>query len=300
LFGGLETGEFAIGGRPEAEPGERPVARWYDVGPNYFATLGVPILAGRVFTVDDVRESPQVAIINEALAERYWPDEDPLGESITVLERGTRTIVGVVGNVTPFRTGEVPRPEIYWPQTQSPRLATFLLIRTAADPNTLIRPIRDRLKAMDPDMRVAGFTTMESHIHQQLVRPKFNMLLVGIFAGVALVLASIGIYGVVSYSVAQRTREMGIRMALGARGLDIVRSVVGRGMMPAVFGIGIGMIGAFGVTRLLTSMLIGVAPTDAVTFLSVPLLLAAVAAVACYVPASRAIRVEASVTLREE
>jgi predicted permease len=276
------------------------VARWYDVGPNYFATLGVPLLAGRAFTDDDVRESPPVAIINEALADRYWPNEYPIGGQLTIRERGTMTIVGVVGNVSPFRTGEAPRPEIYWPQTQSPRLATYLLIRTAVDPTTLIGPIRDRLKALDPDMRVAGFATMKGHIERQLVRPKFNMLLVGIFAAVALVLASVGIYGVVSYSVAMRTREMGIRMALGARGLDIVRSVVGRGMIPAACGICIGLAGALGVMRLLTSMLVGVEPNDSVTFLTVPVLLAAVAAVACYVPATRATRVDASVTLREE
>ena len=299
LFGGTETDEFLIGGRPVPEPGERPVARWYDVGPNYFNTLGVPLLAGRHFSVDDFRDAPHVAIINKGLADRYWQTEDPLGGQIEIYGR-SMTVVGVVGNVAPFRSGESVNPEIFWPQAQAPRLATFLLIRTAADPASLVRPIRDRLRTMDPDMRVARLETMEGHIGRQLVRPKFNMLLVGIFASVALVLASIGIYGVVSYSVAMRTREMGIRMALGARGSDIVRSVVGRGMVPASIGIAIGVAGAFGVTRLLTSMLVGVEPTDGLTFFSVPLLLAVVAAAACYVPANRATRVEASVTLREE
>ena len=299
LFGGLETDEFVIGGRPEPEPGERPVARWYDVGPNYFSTLGVPLLAGRFFSTDDVREAPQVAIVNKALADRHWAGEDPLGGQITIYDR-TVTIVGVVGNVTPFKPGEPVRSEIYWPQKQSPRLATYLLIRTAADPTSLIRPIRDRLRALDPEMQVSGLRTMEGHIGRQLVSPKFNMLLVGIFASVALVLASIGIYGVVSYSVAMRSREMGIRLALGARGSDIVKSVVGRGMVPATLGIAIGLAGAFGVTRLLTSMLVGVEPTDSLTFFSVAVLLAVVAVVACYVPATRATRVDASVTLREE
>jgi putative ABC transport system permease protein len=300
LFGGLETDEFVIGGRPEPEPGERPVARWYDVGPNYFSTLGVPLLEGRLFTTDDVREAPQVAIVNKALVDRYWQDEDPLGGQVSVQERGAMTIVGVVGNVAPFRTGEPASPEIYWPQTQSPRLATYLVIRTAADPASLIRPIRDRLRSLDPDMQVSGFNTMEGHIGRQLVRPKFNMLLVGIFAAVALILASIGIYGVVSYSVATRTREMGIRLALGARSIDIVKSVVSQGMGPAMLGIVVGLMGAFGLTRLLTSMLVGVEPTDGLTFFSVPILLGLVAAAACYVPANRATRVEASVTLREE
>ncbi len=299
LFGGRETDEFFIGGRPVPEPGERPVARWYDVGPNYFSTLGVPLLAGRFFTTDDVGEAPHVAIINKELADRYWQTEDPLGGQIDIYGR-SMTVVGVVDNVAPFRSGEPVNPEIYWPQAQAPRLATFLLIRTATDPTNLIRPMRDRLRLMDPDMRVARFETMESHIGRQLVRPKFNMLLVGIFASVALVLASIGIYGVVSYSVAMRTREMGIRMALGARGFDIVRSVVGRGMAPAVLGIAIGLGGALGVTRLLESLLVGIEPTDGLTFFTVAGLLGVVAVVACYVPASRATRVEASVTLREE
>ncbi len=299
LFGGRETDEFFIAGRPVPEPGERPVARWYDVGPNYFRTLGVPLLAGRQFTRDDVREAPHVAIVNQELADRYWQDEDPLGGQIDIYGR-SMTVVGVVGSTTPFRSGEPVTPEIYWPQAQAPRLATFLVIRTASDPTGIIRPIRERLQAMDPDMRVARFETMDGHITRQLIRPKFNMLLVGIFASVALVLASIGIYGVVSYSVSMRTREMGIRMALGARGVDIVKSVVGRGMMPAAVGIGIGLAGAFGVTRLLASMLVGVEPTDEMTFVAVPTMLAVVAAIACYVPANRATRVEASATLREE
>jgi putative ABC transport system permease protein len=210
------------------------------------------------------------------------------------------TIVGVVGNVEPFRIGEPVNPEVYWPQTQAPRLGTYLMIRTASDAASLIQPIRDRLRAFNADMRVTRANTMDAHIDRQLVRPKFNMLLVGIFAFVALVLASIGIYGVVSYSVAMRTREMGIRMALGARSVDIFKAVVGRGMMPAGIGIAIGLTGAFGVTRLLTSMLVGVEPTDGVTFVAVSALLTAVAAAACYVPASRATRVEATATLREE
>lgn len=299
LFGGLETDEFVLGDGPDPGPGNRPVARWYDVGPNYFTTLGVPLLSGRLFNAGDVREAPQVAIVNEALADRYLPNQDPLGKRLTMYGR-TMTVVGIVGNVAPFRIGDPVRPEIYWPQMQAPRGATFLLIRTTTDPSSLIRPIRDRLRALDPDMQVSGFASMDEHVGRQLVRPRFNMLLLGIFASVALVLASIGIFGVVSYSVAMRTREMGIRMALGARGIDIVKSVMVRGMVPATIGIGVGLVGALCVTRLLAGMLVGVEPTDGLTFFSVAALLGVVAAAACYVPANRAIRVGAAVTLRSE
>ncbi|MGD8698656.1 MAG: ABC transporter permease [Gemmatimonadales bacterium] len=299
LFGGREPDEFAIAGRSGPEPDQRPVARRYDIGPGYFRTLGIPLQRGRDFTAADTRAAPPVAIINETLARRYFPNEDPIGQQVTMLER-PMTIVGVVSDVQPFRAGDPIEPEIYWPFKQRPRYATFLLIRTASDPTAAIRPIEQRLKTLDPDMNVSTFRTMEELVGRQLVRPRFNMLLIGVFASVALLLAAIGIFGVISYSVAQRTREIGVRVALGAADGDIFRSVVGRGMTLTLTGVALGLVGAFGVTRVLSSLLVGVRPTDPLTFASIAVLLMLVALLACYVPARRAMRVDAMVALRSE
>jgi putative ABC transport system permease protein len=299
LFGGREPDEFTVAGRPAPEPGQRPVARRYDVGPNYFRTLGVPLKSGRDFNDADTHGATPVAIINEAMARRYFPDEDPIGQQVTMLG-GPMTIVGIVGDVQPLRPGDPVEPEIYWPYKQRPRYATFLLIRTASDPTATIQAAEQRLKALDPDMNVSTFRTMEELIGRQLVRPRFNMFLIGVFASVALLLATVGIYGVISYSVAQRTREIGIRVALGAAAGDILRSVVGRGMWLTLAGVVFGLAGAFGVTRVLSSLLVGVEPTDPFTFASIALLVILAALFACYVPARRATRVDAMVALRSE
>jgi putative ABC transport system permease protein len=299
LFGGKEPDDFTIAGRPMPEPGQFPVAQRYDIGPDYFRTLGIPLLRGRHLSDADTRGSTPVAIINDALARRYFPGADPIGQQVTMLG-GPMTIVGVVADVQPLRTGDPIEPEIYWPYRQRPRYATHLLIRTASDPASLMRPIEQRLQALDPDMDISGFRTMEQLVGRQLVRPRFNMLLMGVFGSVALIMAAIGIYGVISYSVAQRKREIGIRVALGAGERSIVGSVVGRGMVLVLTGVGIGVLGAFGVTRVLTSLLVGVRPTDPLTFAAIALLLMMVALLACYVPARRATRVDAIVALRSE
>jgi putative ABC transport system permease protein len=298
LFGGRETDEFHIGGRPQPNPGEGPVARWFDVGPNYFATLGISLLKGRSFEETDARGAEPVAIINESAVQRYWPGEDPLGQRITIYGR-TMTVVGVVTDVRPLRPGTPIDPEIYWPQTQVPRYATYLLIRTKTDPSSAVQGVRARLQQLDPDM-ISGFMTLDQRVARELVAPRFNMLLVGIFASVALLLAAIGIYGVIAYTVARRAREMGIRMALGAQRWDIVKAVVVQGMVPTTIGVGLGLVGAVGLTRVLDTLLFGVNPTDPVTFAAVAITLAAVAALACYIPARRATRVDAVVALREE
>jgi putative ABC transport system permease protein len=202
--------------------------------------------------------------------------------------------------VQPLRAGEPVEPEIYWPYRQRPRYATYLLIRTSTDPTSAIRPVERRLQALDPDMEISTFSTMGQLVGRQLVRPRFNMSLMGVFASVALMLAAIGIYGVISYSVAQRTREIGIRVALGAGEREIVRSVLGRGMALTITGVALGLAGALGVTRLLASLLVGVRPTDPLTFTAIAMLLVLVALLACYVPARRATRVDAIVALRSE
>jgi putative ABC transport system permease protein len=299
LFGGREPDEFTIVGRPAPEPGQFPVARRYDMGPNYFRTLGIPLLRGRHFTDADTRGTPMVAIVNETMARRYFPDEDPIGQQLNMVGR-SMTIIGIVADVQPLRVGEPVEPEVYWPYRQRPRLATWLLIRTASDPASAIRPIEQRLKALDPDMEVSTFQTMEELVGRQLVRPRFNMSLMGVLASVALVLAAIGIYGVISYSVAQRTREIGIRVALGAGEREILRSVAGSGMTLTLAGVGLGLVGALAVTRVLSGLLVGVRPTDPLTFAAVAALLVLVALLACYVPARRATRVDAIIALRSE
>jgi len=299
LFGGKEPDEFTIAGRPAPEPGRAPVALRYNIGPGYFRTLGVPVVRGREFTDADVRDAPPVAIVNETLARRHFPSEDPLGRQVTMLG-GPMTIVGVVADIEPFRMGDPVESEIYWPTSQRPRYATYLVIRTASDPTSVIRPIEQRLKALDPDMNVSSFRTMGSLVDRQLVSPRFNMMLMGVFGSVALLLAAIGIYGVISYSVAQRTREIGIRVALGANERDVIRSIVGRGMAPVIVGVALGLAAAFGVTRVLVSLLVGVRPTDPLTFVAIAAVLMLVALAACYLPARRAARVDAVDALRSE
>lgn len=298
LFGGRETGEFVIEGWEEAGS-DGPVARWYDVDTGYFPTLGLPLLAGRQFTNSDDRNAPLVAVVNETMAQRYWPGQDPLGRQVTY-EGRTMTLVGVVGDVQPFLKGAPVEPEIYWPKRQSPRWATFLVIRTNTDPLATVPIVRDRLQAVDPDMQVSGFATLNQLAGRQLVRPRFNMFLVGAFALVAIALTAVGIYGVVAYSVAQRTQEIGVRVALGAHRGAIVRWVVGKGMGPTLGGLLLGLGGAFAVTRVLASLLYGVRPTDPLTFAVTALFVAGVSLLACYVPAWRATKIDAVVALRQE
>ena len=299
LFGGREPGEVIIAGRPAPDAGQAPVARRYDIGPSYFRTLGIPVLKGRNFSDADTRGAAPVAIINETMASRYFPGDDPIGRLVTMLDR-PMTIVGVVADVQPLRAGDPVESELYWPYKQRPRYATYLLIRTAADPASVIRPAEQRLKALDPDMNVSSFRTMGGLVDRQLVSPRFNMMLMGVFGSVALLLAAIGIYGVISYSVAQRTREIGIRVALGANERDVIRSIVVRGMAPVIVGVALGLAAAFSLTRVLVSLLVGVRPTDPLTFVAIATVLMLVALTACYLPARRATRVDAVDALRSE
>jgi putative ABC transport system permease protein len=302
LFGGRETTELNIVGRTE-DAGKLQVARWYDVDPSYFRTLGLPLLAGRHFTGADDASAPPVAIINETMASLYWPDDDPLGSRVTIHmgdDPSTFDIVGVVGDAKPFSPDEAPEPEIFWPKLQWPRLATFFVIRTSSDPTAIIRAVKDRLYLLDPDLSLGQFRTMEQLVGRQLVRPRFNMLLLGVFASVAVVLAAVGTFGVISYAVSHRTHEIGLRMSLGAGRQEIFGLVIKDGFRLAAIGMTLGVVGALMLSRGLTSMLLGVSPTDPVTFVSVTAILMAVAILACYLPARRAARVDPMVALRQE
>ena len=299
MFGGIETEEFQVVGGDPSLPGEGPVARWFDVGPEYFQTLGLRLAGGRYFTEADTSGSTPVAMINETMADRYLSGQSPIGRQLTMNGR-SMTIVGMVKDVPSFRVGEAVRPEIYWPYRQVPRMATFLVLRTTSDPAQIVKPARARLQELDPDLYISEFRTLEQRIQRQLVRPRFSMMLLGIFAASAILLAAIGIYGVISYSVANARREIGIRMALGASRRNILSAVVLRGLVPAAIGIALGVIAALGLTRLLATLLVGVAPSDPATFSTMALMLLLVALIACYIPARRATRTDPMVVLRQE
>ena len=299
VFGGIETDEFQIVGGDTSAAGEPPVARWFDIGPDYFQTLGLKLVRGRYFTDADTASSAPVAIINETLANRYLPGEDPIGRRLKMYDRNM-TVVGVVKDVQPFRLGEAVRPEIYWPYPQAPRYATYLVIRTTSDPTGVAKPARKRLQELDPDLNISEFRTLDQLVGRKLVRPRFSMLLLGVFAGAAVLLAALGIYGVISYSVANARREIGIRMALGADRRNILSTVVIQGMFPAIIGIALGLLAAFGLTHLLASLLVGVGPADPTTFSTMAALLLIVALIACYIPARRATKTDPMVVLRQE
>jgi putative ABC transport system permease protein len=303
LFGGEETGEFVIEGAeaPGAASGGPIVARWYDMSPGYFPTLGVALRRGRLFTDADRAGAPPVALINEAMARRYFAGGDPVGRRIRERSFGEPLqIVGVVADIAPFVPGESAPPEVYWPYAQSPRWASFFVLRTSGDPAAVVRAVGSRLHDVDPDLSPSNVATMAERVQARLQRPRFNMLLIGLFAAFALALTVVGVYGVISASVASRAREIGVRVALGATASRVVAMVMREGMALAAIGLVIGVLVAAAVSRFAASLLYGVRPVDPATFVAVALALAAVAALACLVPARRAGRVHPMEALRAE
>ena len=302
LSGGDGEEEFTIAGRPEPAAGApRPSVAWFDVDNRYFQTLGIPLLRGRSFGAQDGALSPSVAIINETMARRHWPGGNPLGQRLRLaLHHETVEIVGVVRDVQPFRPDEQPQPQIYWPFAQFPRWAIQLVVRTSSDPAHAGPAIRARLARLDPDLEVGRMQTMENLVGSQLMPGRFNMTLSAIFALIALVMAALGVYGLMAFTVEQRRREIGIRLAVGARRSGILKEVIGRGVGLALLGITLGLAGSLALTRLLGSLLVDLAPTDPITFAAASALLLAVAALACGIPARRATRVDPNVVLRCE
>jgi len=307
--GSWSTSSFEIEGYqpPPKQPGP-----WGDVrivSPAFFETLRIPVRRGRPLTPEDRAGGRRVAVIDEEFVHRYWPKEDPLGKRITfgpppgaadTSSREWIDIVGVVGHTKHEGLDAEARVQVYLPYAQQPRPFLAVAVRTAGDPAGYVNQMRRAVQSVDPDQPISAVRTMDELIAQSVGQRRLSMLLLSLFSGIALVLASIGIYGLMSYSVAQRARELGVRIALGAGRADVLRLVLRQGMSLALGGIVIGAGAAFGLTRLIVGQLYGVRATDPGTFVGMALLLAGTALAANLVPALRATRVDPAVVLREE
>jgi putative ABC transport system permease protein len=299
MAGGFGSRYFGIEGRPPQPPGQGFNANTNVATPGYFTTMNIPLLDGRDFDARDVKGAPDVVIINQEAVRRYWPDENPIGQRITVEQR-TRTIVGVVGDVKQSGLDIETRPEMFFPYYQLPVPFGAFVVRTTGDPVGTISSVRGAMQEIDRDLPLYGIKTVNDVIAESVAPNRLNMLLLGVFAGLALVLAAVGLYGVVSYSVSQRTREIGIRIALGASHKSVLRLVVGQGMLLALIGVAIGVIASLFLTKLMATLLFGVSVTDTITFVAISLLLIGVTTIASVVPARRAMKVDPMVALRYE
>jgi putative ABC transport system permease protein len=303
-FGSNSDRVFTIAGQPEPLPDAIPHANYRVISPQYFRTLEIPLIKGRWLSEQDVASSPRVVVINEELARRFSPNEDPIGKQIKLgryaEENPLHTIVGIVGNIKHRGLDTEFEPEFYYPFAQTPIRFSSIVVRSDGDPLSLTTAVRNAVLEIDKELPLTNPRTMEIAIANSVTQQRLNMILLGIFGVLALVLAAVGIYGVLAYTVTQRTHEIGIRLALGASRGDVVKLVVGQGMVLALGGVGIGLIGAFFVTRLMGTLLFGVTPTDATTFGGIALLLLVISFFACCIPAYRATRVDPMVALRFE
>ena len=313
---------FRVDGRPEPPPDQVPLMETCLVTPDYFKAMNIPVLRGRVFLdsdnrshlagqdlsklTDDERAIRGVnkIVIDEEFAKRYWPNEDPIGKRVVFGSREQPRkleVIGVVGRVKMESLNQnSDYVQGYYAFEQFPANGMTVIVKGASDPNQLMGSVRAAIKEIDPDQPIFGIRTMDEIRGESVQNERLNLTLLSLFAGIALVLAIVGIYGVMSYSVTQRTHEIGIRMAVGARPRDVFTMIIGHGMKLALIGVGIGLVGAFALTRLMASMLFGVEPTDATTYGAIAALLIAVAMLACYLPGRRATKVEPTISLRYE
>ena len=304
LGGNFVAYSFNIEGRAPFNPSEAPSADRRTITPDYFRAMAIPLVRGRAFNARDAKDAPPVVVINETFARRFFAGEDPVGKRLLFDDEPdapAREVVGVVGDVRHAGLDVEAGPEFYLPYAQAPAVRATLVVRTtAADPASVITPLRDMIRRIDKDIPVYNVKTMGQLLSESVARRRFNMMLLGTFALVALFLAAIGIYGVMSYSVTQRTHEIGIRIALGAQARDVLKMVVRQGMTLVLVGVLIGVVTAFSLTRIMRSLLFGVSPTDVMTFAAVSIVLAGIALLACLIPARRATRVDPMVALRYE
>lgn len=296
---------FAIEGVPDPGPGVMMDAQPFAVTPGVIPALGIPLVEGRLIGEQDHSTAPRVALVNQTIARRYWPDRSPLGARITFgdpedPETEWMTVAGVVGDTRVEGISQDPYAQIYVPYAQQPRGAMYVVLRAAGDPLRAVGTVRQAVRALDPNIPLFDVMTMEQRISESVAQPRVSTVLLGVFAAIALTLAAVGIYGLISYTVAQRTPEIGIRMALGAEPSDVLRLMVRQGMMPVLAGIAVGIVGAWIASRVIRGLLFGVSATDPLTFVVVSLFLAGVALLAAYLPARRATRVDPAIALRAE
>jgi putative ABC transport system permease protein len=269
--------------------------------PNYFATIGIPLIKGRVFSEQDQEKTPTVFVINQTMARRFWPNEDPLGKQIKMAQDGTTgSVIGVVGDAKHYFMNDEATSQMYSAYSQQPGLFATVVIRTSVEPLSLTEPVRQAIWKVDADQPMWKIRTVEFLVNRSVADRKFLMALMGIFASLALILTMIGLYGVISYLVNQRNQEIGIRMALGAQARDILAMVLKQGMTLVLIGVALGLLASWLLTKLMVSMLYQVSAKDPATFGAIALLLIVVALLACYLPARRATKVDPLVALRDE
>jgi putative ABC transport system permease protein len=308
MGGSTDSTVIRVPDHPRASDKDHPYANYSFASPGYFSAIGTPLLRGRDFLETDTAGSMHVTIINSAMAKKFWPGQDPIGREVGVEDTRwpTRAVIGIVADIKHNSLRDAPAPEMYVPYTQNeikiwPSMQTMqAALRTKADPAALTASVREALRSVDADLPLANVTTLAGLVDDSMVQPRFSLLLVGSFGGLALVLAMIGMYGVISYSVQQRTQEIGIRMALGASRGAVLRMILGLGAQLAALGIAIGLLASWMVTRTMESFLYQVRATDPLTFAAVSTALMCVALAACYIPARRAMSVDPNVALRYE
>lgn len=297
----ISGSDFRVEGHPDPKPGEEMIVNTRSVSPGYFDTLGIRLIKGREFDDRDKRDAPAAAIINNDLARVYFAGEDAIGKRITFDDgQSWMSIVGVIEDVKQLGLDSSAKPEVYFPYLQVTSPEMSLVIRTSSNPLSLAGAVKNQIQAIDKDLPIENAKTMQQLVTESVSGRRFNLLLLNVFAVVALVLAIVGVYGVMSYSVSQRTHEIGIRVAIGAQPRDVFRMVIKQGMVLALIGIACGLVAAFALTRLMTTMLFGVEPTDPTTFVGIAVLLGLVTFAACYIPGRRAAKVNPLEALRYE